>query len=52
MYLKERNWDLGLITKNKEREGFHDGCLRRYDSNFDPKIIEAMERKNKINRQS
>ena len=50
--MKERNWDLGLLTKKKEPELFHDGNMRRYDSNFDKKIIGAMDRKNKLSGRS
>ena len=46
--MRERNWDLGLLTKKKEQELFHEGNLRRYDSNFDQKIIEAHDRKNRL----
>ena len=47
-YMKERNWDLGLMTKKKEPAQFHDENMLRYDSNFDKKIIDALDRKNKL----
>ena len=38
---------MGMITKKKEPEGFHDETMRRYDSTFDKKILAANCRKNK-----
>ena len=47
-YLKERNWDLGLLTKKKEDESKFEGKLRRYDSNFEPKLLSVMKKKNSV----
>ena len=46
-YLKERNWDMGMLTRKKEPEKCYEESLRRYDSNFDKKIIAALDRKTK-----